>query len=155
MLLGGFHLINSQSLKATELDPNVRPALACLLRQDWVKDDIHNIGLRLGEKASVRYAIGSIPDTSPETPGMLNITVYSKDQKRGWLFFVRPEKDGTLTAIRNAYALKRYRSGWSAGEGNGGLATYEAIGAYANQLAKSTDYRMTLNPGKDNCHVED
>lgn len=78
-----------------------------------------------------------------------------KKSGRGWLLFYRTEKNGSILAIRNGYRIKRKRNTWTASEGNGGIATYKAMAAYAAKLTKQKSIRVVLIPDHTNCSAED
>lgn len=59
--------------------------------------------------------------------------------------FVLPYgKNGRIVAIRNGYQIGRNAHAWTASEGNGGIVTYKAMGAYATKLAKQDAIKVTL-----------
>ena len=131
----------------------LKAALECLVTADFVKADLKALGLNVGDVASVRYRSGSVPGMLP-TPHQIQIAVYSRDQKRGWLLFAEPATGGGFVAIRNAYRLSRQQDKWEAEEGNGGLATYAAMGRLASTLFTSPAFRMQLSPGGGRCRVD-
>jgi hypothetical protein len=133
----------------------VRRAVACLLTKDWVKQDLDGIGLSMGKPALVRFRSGSIPGTSPATPHMLNIIVYSSDGHSALMFFMRNKRDGSIAAVHNGYTLTQDGNQWAAGEGNGGLATYRAVGAYATDMAKGRAIKLALEPANESCPTEE
>jgi len=126
-----------------------------LVTKDWVKQDLDEIGLSIGKSALVRFRPGSIPGTSPATPNMLHVVVYSADGHRAWMFLVRSKQDGSIAAVRNAYSLTLDDNEWTAGEGNGGLATYGAVGAYATGMAKGRAIKLALEPSDESCPTEE
>jgi hypothetical protein len=130
--------------------------LACLVGQKWVQDDLHGIGLSVGEIALLRYRFGPVPGISPVAPHLVSVSIYTPDEKKAWLLFFRYDPDRGITAVRNGYHLVRGEDGtWSAGEGNGGVATYRAISAYATELAKQPAVRMELKLSKDVCLTDE
>jgi len=128
--------------------------LACLASQKWVKDDLGELGFRSGEAISIRFETGSIPGTSPETPNNTNVLFLSPGGRSGWLLFFRVEQDETITAIRNGYRVRRTKEGWTAGEGNGGIATYKAMSLYVGDLSRKPIIKLTLEPSTGGCQVE-
>lgn len=128
--------------------------IACLASQDWVEDDLRNLGLQDGKIIRVRFETGSIPGVSPETPNNTNVLFLSPNGQRGWLLFFRQQQDGTVTAIRNGYRVRRTKEGWSASEGNGGIATYKAISSYAAGLSRRPKVWLTLRPPSAGCQIE-
>ena len=141
-------------VKAQMPDPVLKKAVGCLVSRDWVKDDIHILGLRTGQTAWIRYKTGPVPGTRPTIPNMMQVIIYSPDQKRGWLLLIRNDED-SFKAIRNGYFLTKYGLDWGAREGNGGLATYRAMSVYATEMAKQQAFRMRLVPISNNCQSED
>lgn len=129
--------------------------VGCLVRQDWIVDDLNQLGLHVGDFARIRYRMGAIPETLPQNPDMVNVIVYSQKQDRGWMLFFRQGADGGVRAIRNAYRLSKSRNGWMASEGNGGVATYRAVGNYATDLATEPVQRVKLKPIPESCPVEE
>ncbi len=102
----------------------------------------------------VRSETGTILGTSPETPGVTNVLFLSADAKNGWMLFFKVEPDGTVEVIRNGYRLQRTNGGWSAGEGNGGVATYQAISAYVAAWLRRPAVRLTLSASGRGCEAE-
>jgi hypothetical protein len=133
---------------------NLARAVGCLVSRDWAQDDLHELGLRLGMTALVRYRFGPIPGTSPNLPDQLQIIIYSPDRKHGWLFLMRVENQGRYIAIANAYTLTLSDGEWAAGEGNGGIATYAAIRKYATEMAKQSATRVRLVASSRGCREE-
>jgi hypothetical protein len=129
-------------------------AVGCLADQVWAGDDLRDAGLKIGQEVSVRQERGAIPDLSPAIPGTTNLLLLDASGRRAWLFFFKVESDGTFTLVRNAYRVQRSNEGWSASEGNGGVATYRAIASYASKLAKRPSIRLRLNPITEGCRVE-
>jgi hypothetical protein len=125
--------------------------IACLTSQDWVKADLKDLGLQNGKIIGVRFDVGTIPGTSPETPNKTNVLFLSPNGRRGWLLFFRQQQDGTVTAIRNGYRVRRSDGGWSASEGNGGIATYKAISSYVTTLSKKPKVWLTLQLASSGC----
>jgi hypothetical protein len=126
----------------------------CLISQTWAHDDLGELGLKPGERARVVYRTGSIPGLSPASSNTTNVLVLASDVSRGWLLFFRTEADGGVTALRNGYRIRHTSEGWSAEEGNGGIATYKAISDYVAQLAKGHILKVVLKPASDNCRVD-
>lgn len=125
--------------------------IACLNSQDWVKADLKDLGLQDGKTIGVRFEIGKIPETSPETPNQTNVLFLSPNGRHGWLLFFRQQRDGTVTAIRNGYKIRRSDDGWTASEGNGGIATYKAISSYVTTLSKKPKVWLTLQMSSAGC----
>jgi hypothetical protein len=125
-------------------------SIHCLVAKDYIKDTLADIGLHPNDSAWVRYHRGSIAGFNP-TPDEIQIAVYSRSGFRGWLLMAFTGADGRVSPIQNAYQLTWHRGEWSADEGNGGVATYRAMSAFANLLMKSPRYRITLKPESDRC----
>ncbi len=132
----------------------IHSALGCLAAQDWVQDDLRELGIKIGDTIVIRYGQGGMPNTSPQDSDMLNIALYSHDGKKAWLFFLRMEGGGSITAIRNAYALRRQNGNWIASEGNGGIGTYHAIGRYVSGLSKTSPYMLHFEEIQSGCLTE-
>jgi len=128
----------------------VTTALGCLVARDFVRSDLEELKLTPARLAWVRYYVGTVPGTGP-TPGEFYIAVYSEDGSRGWLLLSYRNPQGKFVAVRNAYRLTREGSRWSADEGNGGLATYKAMGQFATKLENSPRYRVKLVPRTEGC----
>lgn len=133
---------------------NLSRAVGCLMSSDWVNDDLREIGLTRGMSALIRYRLGSIPETSPNSPDGLQIIIYSADGQRARLFLMRREKCDHFAAERNVYDLTLSNGEWAAGEGNGGVATYAAIRKYATGMAKQRAVRMRLTAKSRACRDE-
>lgn len=141
--------------KRTEAAPDaLSKGIACLASQDWVEDDLRDLGLQKGKLFGVRFETGTIPDISPETPNNTNVLFLSSNGQRGWLLFFRQQQNGTVTAIRNGYRVKRSEDGWRASEGNGGIATYKAISSYVTELSKKPKVWLTLQSPSAACQTE-
>lgn len=153
ILVLAFLLVGS-AVGQEKKDSVLLKGIGCLAAQDWIQDDLHGLGLSTGKIAAVRYRMGTIPGTSPETPDVMNVIVYSPKQTHAWMLFFRQNQDGSISAIRNAYRLVRSSKGWDAGEGNGGVATYKAIGAFAMDIAKEPVHRVKLTPNPKGCQAE-
>jgi len=116
-------------------------------------DNLAAIGLRIGSEASIRYRIGSVPGMG-KTPNMRWIALYSQRGDRGWLLMADPDGKGGYFAVRNGYRIIRHGSQWSADEGNGGLATYAAMGKWATSLADRRAFTVKLVPVHKGCAVD-
>ncbi len=139
---------------ATEALPqNIHQALGCLVTASYVTDNLASIGLRIGDEATVRYGIGSIPGMM-KTPNMRWIAFYSKRGDRAWLLMADPDRKGGYVAVRNGYRLTEQRGRWQADEGNGGLATYAAMSRYAARLAERKAFKVKLVPLQNGCTVQ-
>ncbi len=134
---------------------NLSRGIGCLVTQDWVADDLRELGLRVGGTAKARYETGSIPGVSPESPTTTNVLLLSPHGSRGWLLFFRTQADGTIAAVRNGYRVKRIDGVWTASEGNGGVATYKAMGDYVTRLAKRPTVSVPLTPVADGCRLSE
>ncbi|MDQ3907500.1 MAG: hypothetical protein M3268_04065 [Acidobacteriota bacterium] len=133
---------------------NLSRAVGCLMNSDWVNDDLREIGLERGMIALIRYRLGPIPGTSPNSPDGLQIIIYSADRQHARLFLMRQEKRNNFVAERNVYDLTLSNGEWAAGEGNGGVATYAAIRKYATAMAKQKAVRMRLAAKSRACRDE-
>jgi hypothetical protein len=141
--------------KRTAAVPDVlSKGIACLASQDWVEDDLRELGLQDGKMVRVRFETASIPGISPEAPNNTNVLFLSPNGQRGWLLFFRLQQDGTVTAIRNGYRVRRTKEGWSASEGNGGIATYRAISSYVIELSRRPIVMLALQPSSQGCQIE-
>jgi hypothetical protein len=150
-LLSTFSCLDAR--KQLPKQSQLQQVVACLAAQDWVQEDLKSLGLENKKALAVRYEIGSIPGTSPLTPNVWNLAVLDSDDKEGWLLFVR--RDGSdFVALRNAYSLSRLGREWSAGEGNGGIATYEAVSRYVGQMSKQTPIIVNILPVPERCRAE-
>ena len=145
----------AENRQAEGASKNLSNGIGCLVAQDWIEDDLRELGLRVGETAKVRYEIGSIPGISPESPTTTNVLLLSPRGIRGWLLFFRTKQDGTTTAIRNGYRMKRVNGVWTASEGNGGTATYKAMGEFVTKLAKRPPVSVQLTPIADGCQLSE
>lgn len=131
----------------------VRKALGCLVTADYVQHDLDQLGLKPDSSAWIRFHVGSIPGSEP-TPGEYYIAVYTEDESRGWLLLTFRDDKGPFIPVRNGYQLKREGTRWTADEGNGGLATYKTMSAFATRLYKYHRYRVKLTPGTCNVSEE-
>lgn len=57
-------------------------------------------------------------------------------------------------AIDDQYRMRRADGVWWASEGNGGMATYKAVGEYVTKLAKRPPVWVQLTPLPDGCESE-
>lgn len=117
--------------------------LRCLLSRSWALEDLARIGVKERGPVWVGVEYGTVPDTSPLVRRW-NVMVYSPRKDKAWLLFARRAQDGVIHAIPNAYYLTRERQGWAAGEGNGGVWTYRAMGAYADHLSHRKPVKVML-----------
>lgn len=92
-----------------------------------------------------------MPGTSPPTPNVINLVMYSADAQQGRLFMVTRDKDGHLQVVINRYDLTRKGDSWIADEGNGGLATFRAIARYVEKLTEVPAERLTANGDPSAC----
>lgn len=145
-------VIAEPQVRSQHFDPS--RAVGCLLRHDWVKDDLQKLGLRPGNTALVRYRFGSIPQTSPNLPRQLQVIIYSRDRSHAWLFLMRAESGDRYIVTDNAYSLTLSEREWAAGEGNGGVATYAAISKYATEMSKQRALRVRLVVNSTGCRDE-
>jgi hypothetical protein len=150
LLLGGLLFGTGQSKDVDSPPDSASTALGCLVAREFIRHDLQDLGLAPGRLAWVRYYIGSIPAMEP-TPGEFYIAVYAEDGLRGWLLLSFRDQKGKFIAVRNAYRLTKAGSRWNADEGNGGLATYKAMGQFATKLEKSPRYRVKLEPCTQGC----
>ena len=145
------HAVSGTSLACDGGRVPLQEGLSCLSTQSWVQDDLKELGVAIGQEVTVRYRQGSIPGTSPESPQRINVIVYSKGQKVAWMFFFNKKVNNQITAIDNAYRLTLDSRGWSASEGNGGIATYQAISRFATKLSKEPTYQIVLQSDGSSC----
>ncbi|HEV8589320.1 MAG TPA: RHS repeat-associated core domain-containing protein [Pyrinomonadaceae bacterium] len=128
-------------------------AVGCLMQHRWVTSELGDIGVREGAVATVRYRFGPIPETAPNLPNQVQLAVYSRNGKHARLFFLRNDA-GRYEVVDNSYALDRAGEKWIASEGNGGLATYAAIGRYATQMWKRKAVRVRMVARRKDCLTE-
>jgi hypothetical protein len=145
----------AESRQTEGTSKNLSKGIGCLVAQDWIGDDLRELSLRVGGLAKVRYETGSIPGISPESPTTTNVLLLSPHGTRGWLLFFRTQPDGTTIAIRNGYRVKRIDGTWSASEGNGGIATYKAMGDFVTRLAKLPPVSVRLMPVAEGCQLSE
>jgi len=132
-------------LSAVVVPSRLRAALDCLLSKDYVMDAMRELGLKPGDRAWVRYYVGSIPGGG-ETPGEYYIAVYSPDGNRAWLLIAFPDRQARFVPVNNGYRLRKIGRNWQADEGNGGLASYRTMSQFAGWLARHRRrYRIALN----------
>ncbi len=129
-------------------------AVGCLASQEWALIDLREIGMRVGHRVSIRQNSGTIPDVTPDAPDRRTLLILNHTGNKGWMFFFRESEDGTITIYRNAYRVEHGKGGWTASEGNGGLATYKAIGSYAATLYRSPVSFVGLKPESSGCEVK-
>ena len=95
-------------------------AVGCLVNADLVRQyDLNYLGLKVGDRAWVRYRVGSIPEIG-NTHGVFNIVVDLPDGRSGVPLFAAPDETVGFNAIVNVYRLHRRGSKWNADYGNGG-----------------------------------
>lgn len=141
-------------VEANGISSGFSKGFGCLLSQSWVQDDLRELGIKPNERARVVYGAGTIPGLSPASSSTTNVLVLTPGASRGWLFFFRVEADGSVVAVRNGYRISHTAKGWSAGEGNGWIATYKAVATYAAELARGPFKKTRLKPSSEGCHVE-
>lgn len=132
----------------------LRRGVGCFVAQNWAVDELHEIGLKVGDIVAVRHETGSISGMSPVTSETTNIMITTPSGKRGVLFFIDFGRDENLAVKRNAYLLRQTEDGWSASEGNGGIGAYKAISDYADKLSQVAPTKMRLRPDDSECQVE-
>jgi hypothetical protein len=128
----------------------VQKVINCLVAADFVQAKLKSLGLNIGDKAMVKYHHGSIKGMMP-TPTAIHVIVYSADHRRGWLLIAEPIKGSGYMAIRNGYRLLKTDSRWAADEGNGGVASYQAMSKFSTILADTPDYEVELTPAHSGC----
>jgi len=116
-----------------------------------VQDVLEELGVAVGQEVTVRYRDGSIPGTSPVSSQRINVIVYSKDGKAAWMFFFDKRGGDKISAVDNAYRLTLDNRIWSASEGNGGIATYQAISRFATILSKESAHQIMLQSAGSSC----
>jgi len=151
MLISVHVVLGAQLPEAKVTKYTVKRGLGCLVLQDRIQDDLEGLGVSVGSIAIVRYGIGTIPGITPGSPSNVNILLYAPKAKHGRLLFFRIETDGNVTAISNLYHLTRTGKGWSASEGNGGVATYKAMSDYATELMKQPAITLNIAPQSKGC----
>lgn len=126
----------------------------CLMSVQWVRDALNQVGYKAGDAALVRCTDKPIRGLSPPDQGQTKVALYSQRQDRAVLFSL--ERRGAKTVpLRNAYFLAKERSTWVASEGNGGLATYRAVGAFGTTLAQRSPIRVVLATSSSHPCTED
>lgn len=120
----------------------VRAAAICLASQSWVLDEWRAAGLNPdpAKPISFRAARGSVAGMDPN-PSEVQVVFYSTDETRGWLGLAYVEGE-TVEAVRNGYHLTKDGSRWIASEGNGGIATYTAMGRRATEIASRPKFQV-------------
>lgn len=141
-----------QSSGRPAVPAKIQGAIGCIVSNDYVKRDLLELKLKPGDHAIVRFHKGSIRGTMP-TPGLLNLVVYASDRRSAWLFFAAPEH-GKFVVVPNGYRLIKKGQAWQASEGNGGLATYAAIGRFAARLETLPSYNAVLSEDRRSCYNE-
>lgn len=133
---------DSRARGESQLPVNVLNALTCLLKNRWYED---SLGLSPTGSIPLRYTVGQIPGTSGEEYAKkLSIVIYSKDRKRAVLLFATNSDKNKVLVISNSYDLVKGTQGWSAGEGQGGLGTYIAVGEFVDGLEKLPVYTILI-----------
>lgn len=136
----------------TRID-RMKSALGCLLSQTSNQDVLRDLGLRLRDFATVRLYVGSIPGLQP-SPGVYTLMLESSDHSRAWLLAAIPHSDGKFESGDDAFQLRWTGTQWSVEEGWGGLATYRAMGKFANWLSRNRPaHRLPLKAQPEFCSV--
>lgn len=146
--------ITSVGCAQTKQTSPVAYALGCVASQNWALDNLHELGVSVGQKISIRQKTGLIPNVTPENPGQTTLLVLNHAGSKGWMFFFHKSEVGDVVIERNAYRVERTEEGWEASEGNGGIATYKAISAYAAILYRTPPMDVMLKPTSHACQVE-
>lgn len=149
-MLIGFGTVRAQDRTFKDAPQILRKTVRCLVTADYVAKDLKEIGLDSHSIAWARYHSGSIKGMTP-TPEEMQVAIYSADGLSGWLLLAEKDQRGVILPVRNAYRLKRYGHHWQADEGNGRLATYEAMSAFSTQLSKYRRYQVKLEPDQGSC----
>jgi hypothetical protein len=105
----------------------------CLQQSAWARQTLSSIGLKPGSAVRVAVREEHIPDINRGSV-QTNLLILTADGQRGFLFFLDRAADASLELKLNAYSLTKSRDGWAAGEGNGGVGTYRAIGRYVDSI---------------------
>jgi hypothetical protein len=127
------------------LPPDVEGALKCFfMKPTRVLNELNLLGTSV---VAVRFTRGSLPGW-PQDPESkrLNVVIYGRSGTSAVLLLAEAEDDHKMTVVDNAYTLSKGPRGWDAGEGNGGLWTYSAIGKYAATLDRSAAFEIV--PGR-------
>jgi hypothetical protein len=144
--LGTGQVSGHSTKQSVQVSPeDVQRVVSCLVAARFVQADLRSLGLRIGDKTTVKYHRGAVPGMMP-VPGEIHIIVYSASRRDGWLLIAEPNNKSGFTAIQNAYKLHKVGARWKADEGNGGMATYRAMSKLAVMMADSTDYPVELKP---------
>lgn len=125
----------------------------CLATQVWVSNYLAEIGVQSDTTATVRYKTGSIPGTSPERPSSINVIIYSPNQEQALLLFFEKRSDQTIQARDDGYLLGHSKGKWYVEEGNGGVATYEAIANYAAAVSREVPREIKIRPVRAGCQI--
>jgi hypothetical protein len=154
LIIGGIAIAAEEPKEVQSPPPSVRAALGCLVARDYIEPALEDLKLRPGRLAWVRYYVGTVPGVEP-TPGLYHIAVYSEDGRRGYMLLSFRDRRGKFVAVQDGYRLRKVGSHWNADMGNGGLATYKAMGEFAAKLEKSPRYRVKLTPRREGCAAPD
>jgi hypothetical protein len=130
---------------------SMESALSCILTTPRGRSAVQGIGLSLGDKADVRYYVGSIHGMEP-TPGSYYLMIYSHDKLRAWILIAEPVAKGGFVPGTEAFQMRRDKSIWKVEEGFGGLATYRAIGRFATWLSRNRqEHHVVLEACQKSC----
>ena len=124
--------------------------VGCFASQEFAREAILELGLKSGETAQVRLGVGPIPGMTRGSTDRVQVIFYAVDGKRAWLGLADSSPGGKVTVWPNGYRLSRESDGrWSAGEGHGGIATYVAVGKYADGLDRQPAVKVPIRPVRD------
>ena len=123
----------------------------CFAAQGWAADVIREIGISAGVLIEAKFGRGHIPGMGGDSNSGANdlqMMLLAPGGRRGYLVLATSDRDGRvmLAGPFGVYALTRGRAGWSAGGGNGGLATYAAMSRRADALDATPTVRLRLVP---------
>lgn len=139
------------SPKASRVLQGQSSIVGCFAAQDWARAILVDPGIRIGDPVDVKFGRGHIPGMGGDAKSDVNdvqAMLIGPGGQHGYLVLATRHPDGTVIVTNPfmVYTLDRYRGHWSAGEGNGGIGTYTAMGRYADSLDKQEAVRLRLQP---------
>jgi hypothetical protein len=148
--------MNGGARQATPTAPpeGVAALLGCLNTQPWGLTELASIGVKRGSRAYAVVDSSEIKGVEPHSsPPPRNLILLAPDREHGVLFSFRDDSSRSIL-VRNLYRLKKSNGHWEASEGNGGVATCAAVGAYADGIAPSRYQRIFYPRNADPCEVQ-
>ena len=124
--------------------------VACWLAKPWAASVLREVNVRIGDTVEAKFGEGHIAGIAGDAMSDRDerqALLLAPDRKHGYLVMGFQESDGrTTVSSASTYTLSRGGRHWSAGEGNGGIATYRAMGLYADKLDKQPAIALPLRP---------